>query len=122
MKANFMTILYGITNCATVKKARLWLDENNIAYQFVDFKKTPPTAEQLKHWLASIPLDTLINKRGTTWRKLTPEQQAQAQNINTAIDLMREHSSVIKRPILEHNHHVLIGFDTAQYATIFQAA
>ena len=113
MKANFMTILYGITNCATVKKARLWLDENNIAYQFVDLKKTPPTAEQLKHWLAYIPLDTLINKRGTTWRKLTPEQQAH---------LMREHSSIIKRPILEHNHHVFIGFDTAQYATIFQAA
>ena len=90
MKANFMTILYGITNCATVKKARLWLDENNIAYQFVDFKKTPPTAEQLKYWLASIPLDTLINKRGTTWRKLTPEQQAFEQKVNDTIALFGE--------------------------------
>lgn len=113
-----MINLYGIPNCATVKKARAWLSENKIDHTFHDFKKSAPTPEQLRAWLQHVPLETLINKRGTTWRKLTPEQQAQAEQTDTAIALMCEHASVIKRPVLVWENQVVVGFNEAMYAEV----
>ncbi|XXQ67225.1 ArsC family reductase [Neisseriaceae bacterium B1] len=117
-----MIELYGIPNCTTVKKARVWLEENGIAYEFHDFKKAVPSSEWLSGCLKSVPLETLLNKRGTTWRKLTPEQQAKANDEADAIELMRENPSVIKRPVLDLGDKVYVGFNEAMYKKIFQAA
>ncbi len=113
-----MTMVYGISSCATVKKARAWLDDNGIQYIFVDFKKQAPTAELIATWLQHIPLSVLLNKRGTTWRKLTPYQQARAENQDDAIALMLEYPSVIKRPVLVHQDKIIVGFDIPTYQII----
>ena len=114
--------LYGIPNCATVKKARAWLDEHHIAHEFINFKAQAPTRDWLSGCLKQIPLDTLLNKRGTTWRKLTPEQQAQANSEAGAIALMMAQPSVIKRPVLVCGGKITVGFDADAYAALFQAA
>ncbi|QQB41359.1 putative reductase [Kingella denitrificans] len=117
-----MRHLYGITNCSTVKKARAWLEARQIDYVFHDFKKEALTAEWLAACLQHVPLEILLNKRGTTWRKLTPEEQAQAADESGAIALMCAYPSLIKRPILTDGNGVLAGFDEAQYAQYVQAA
>lgn len=114
-----MTTLYGITNCDTVKKARTWLSEHHIDYEFVDFKKSAPDADLIKSWLKDIDLAVLLNKRGTTWRKLSSEQQALAATQEGAIKLMVENPSLIKRPLLNHNGHFQAGFQTASYEKTF---
>jgi len=118
----FMRHLYGIPNCSTVKKARAWLEARQIGYVFHDFKKEAPTAEWLAGCLQHVPLEILLNKRGTTWRKLTPEEQAQAADESGAIALMCAYPSLIKRPVLTGGNGVLAGFDEAQYAQYMQAA
>ena len=116
------TTLYGITNCDSVKKARTRLKEAGADYQFCDFKKTPPDAAQIGRWLQQIELAQLVNKRGTTWRKLSAAEQAQAASEAGAIALMAAHPSLIKRPLLEHNGQLYCGFDEALYQSLFQAA
>lgn len=111
--------LYGIPNCDTVKKARVFLEEKGVAYEFVDFKKTPPDAALLETWLQSVPLETLLNKRGTTWRKLDAAVQAEAAEAAGAVRVMTENPSVIKRPVLEKDGCVYVGFSADQYAEIF---
>ncbi len=81
-------VLYGIPNCDTVKKARTWLDEHGVAYDFHDFKKAGVNDALLDTWLAQVPLATLLNRKGTTWRKLSPEQQAAAADTSVARTLM----------------------------------
>ena len=110
--------LYGIPNCATVKKARAWLDEHHIAHEFINFKTQAPTREWLSGCLKQIPLDTLLNKRGTTWRK----QQQKANSEAGAIALMMAQPSVIKRPVLVYGGRIEVGFDADKYAALFQAA
>ncbi|MGF6148765.1 putative reductase [Kingella potus] len=117
-----MTVLYGIPNCDTVKKARAWLAEHGADYTFSDFKKEPPEARQIEAWLADIPLETLLNRRGTTWRKLTAQQQAAAGERTAAVALMAAQPSLIKRPVLEHGGRFYCGFQTALYANLFAAA
>ncbi|MBP6344340.1 arsenate reductase [Neisseriaceae bacterium CLB008] len=117
-----MTTLYGIPNCSTVKKARTWLDEQSHLYTFVDFKKQAPTADLIATWLKDVPLATLINKRGTTWRKLSAEEQASAEDVNAATALMMAHPSIIKRPVLVHNQHAQVGFSEEAYAQTFEKA
>ena len=114
-----MTELYGIPNCDTVKKARNWLTENDIAYAFCDFKKTPPTPEQIGAWLEQLDVQVLLNKRGTTWRKLSPDEQAQADTREGAVQLMAANPSVIKRPLLQHEGQWYCGFDAGRYAAVF---
>lgn len=117
-----MTVLYGIPNCASVKKARAWLDGRHTAYRFNDFKKSPPDAALIESWLEQLPLDTLLNRRGTTWRKLPPEQQAACAQTAEAVALMAAQPSLIKRPVLVHQGKVYCGFDADLYRQLFQAA
>lgn len=112
-----MTRIFGIPNCSTVKNARAWLSEHGIDAAFTDFKKTPPTAEDIARWRTHIPADTLLNRKGTTWRKLDAAAQAQADSDLSA--LLCAQPSLIKRPVLEHDGRVYVGFNAAQYATIF---
>lgn len=111
-----MIKLYGITNCETVKKARAWLDAKRIRYEFVDFKKMPPSAPQVKQWLDVLGVDSLVNRRGTTWRKLDPATQACADTKAGAVGVLVEHPSAIKRPVIEAGKDLLVGFDAETYA------
>ena len=112
-----MTItLYGITNCDTVKKARAWLAGEGVAYTFHDFKKQGVPPERLDHWLATAGWQKLLNRQGTTWRKLDPAVQAQAADEGGARALMLAQPSVIKRPVVEWDRQaVTVGFDAADW-------
>ncbi|MDI9245094.1 ArsC family reductase [Marinobacter sp. CHS3-4] len=107
--------LFGIRNCDTVKKARKWLDEAGVDYQFHDFKKDGLDSATLEKWEKSVGWEVLVNRRGTTWRKL-PEQVRDNIDAQTAHELMLENNSLIKRPVVEHDKGMLIGFDADQWA------
>ena len=108
--------VYGIVNCSTVKAARAWLDAHKVGYEFVDFRKSPPTPDQLARWCEAFGWETVLNRRGTTWRQLPPAAQAKVKDEKKAIALMVEKPTVIKRPIVDDGKPRLIGFDEAQYA------
>ena len=113
-----MTIIYGITNCDTVKKARRWLDAHHVAYQFHDFKKQGIERATLKNWIDELGLDLILNRRGTTWRNLSPSQKNSLQR-NTALELLRQYPTLIKRPVIETDSQILVGFDQKQYTSTF---
>ncbi|MDA1342943.1 MAG: ArsC family reductase [Methyloglobulus sp.] len=104
-----MAVLYGIKNCDTVKKARNWLDNNGIAYQFHDYRADGLTPEQLQHFATSLGWKTLLNRSSTSWRQLSAEQKADLTEEN-ALQLMLEIPTLIKRPILDIGSERLIGF------------
>lgn len=112
-------IVYGIKNCDTIKKARKWLDENNISYQFHDFRIDGIDRNIIEKWLQPLDWNVLLNTRSTTWRKL-PEQDRTGMNKSKAITLMLAQPTLIKRPVLsvKNRHHV--GFKTDQYEAIFK--
>lgn len=112
-------IVYGIKNCNTVKKALEWLTENKIDFQFHDYKKLGISRERIVEWQQKVAWESLINKRGTTWRKLTPELQASIVDEAAAVKLMQEHTSLIKRPILESGELILLGFTEEEYQQNF---
>ena len=114
-----MITLYGIPNCNTVKKALDWLKANEIAYTFQDFKKKGITLEKLDAWAAQVGWEALVNKRGTTWKQLPLEVQQGIQNKEAAFELILQKTSVTKRPVLESNQGILLGFDDEAYATYF---
>ena len=114
-----MIKLYGIPNCDTVKKARSWMVENDIEFEFVDFKKNAPTAELIDGWLEQADLEILLNKRGTTWRKLDKNAQESAATKEGAIALMVKNPSIIKRPVLVKKGQVYVGFSVEAYQEIF---
>ncbi|MCE5181017.1 MAG: ArsC family reductase [Betaproteobacteria bacterium] len=111
--------LYGIPNCNTVKKARRWLSEHSIDIPFHDFKKQGVSEELLKSWLEQVGWEKLVNRQGTTWRQLPDEAKATVSCEAGAIRLMLEKSSVIKRPVLEKDGKIILGFDEAAYQTLF---
>lgn len=112
-------IVYGIPNCNTVKKALDWLKANKIEFEFHDYKKNGISKEKLAAWAKELGWETLLNKKGTTWRQLPPEVQAKVNNANAAFELMMEKPSVIKRPLLE-TKPLLIGFDENAYTQHFR--
>ena len=92
--------LYGIPNCDTVKKARVWFSERSLEYVFHDFKKQGISLEQLRVWCETLGVDQVLNRKGTTWRALTHNQQENANDFDSALQLMQEHTSLIKRPVV----------------------
>ncbi|SFN26078.1 ArsC family reductase [Marinobacter pelagius] len=107
--------LYGIKNCDTVKKARKWLDDQGISYEFHDFKKEGLSSEKLSEWEQAIGWETLLNRRGTTWRKL-PDEVRDNINAQSAHDIMLENPSIIKRPVVERGSEVFVGFKADEWA------
>jgi Spx/MgsR family transcriptional regulator len=109
-------ILYGIPNCDTVKKARAWLAGQGVAHAFHDFKKQGVPPARLDAWLEAAGADRLLNRQGTTWRKLDPAVQARGADAAGARALMLEQPSVIKRPVVEWpDGSITVGFDPAQW-------
>ena len=103
--------LYGIPNCDTVKKARAWLADNGVEHRFHDFKKAGVPADRLQAWLASAGWERLLNRQGTTWRKLDDAAKAAVTNAAAARQTMIGHSSLIRRPIVEWpSGDITVGF------------
>ena len=117
-----MHTIYGIKNCDTMKKAFAWLDQQGVAYSFHDYKKSGIDAARLHAWSEAVGWKTLVNTRGTTWRKLPPERQA-IDTPDAAVQLMQEFPSLIRRPVLETTRgQLLVGFDPALYASLHAPA
>jgi arsenate reductase (glutaredoxin) len=113
-----MIRLYGIKNCDTVKKARDWLTQNNINFQFHDFRSDGLSESQVQQWISEIGLDALVNKRSTTWKELDEniKQQFDAQS---AVHIIAANPTLIKRPLLDTGTQKYLGFKAAEYITIF---
>lgn len=113
-----MTTIYGIRNCDTMKKAIAWLDDHGVRYDFHDYKKAGIDAAKLKAWSKQAGWETLLNTRGTTWRKLSPSRQADLDEAK-ALKLMSENPSLIKRPVLDHGGALVVGFVPERYSKTF---
>jgi len=113
-----MTKMYGIPNCDTIKKARKWLEANGVDYEFHDYKKAGVPEKELNQWLKKVGWEVLLNRRGTTWRKL---DDVVKNNIDeaSAVQLMLDNPSIIKRPVLEYGKAILVGFDEDAYKEAF---
>ena len=107
--------LYGIKNCDTMKKARAWLDGHSVPYEFHDYKESGIDADRLKRWVKHSGWETVLNRAGTTFRKL-PDAQKTGLNETKAIALMLSQPTMIKRPVLELGERVLVGFKPETYA------
>ena len=110
--------IYGIKNCDTMKKARAWLDSHGVVYEFHDYKAAGAPKEKLKAWTSELGWETLLNRAGTTFRKL-PDADKEGLNERKALALMIEQPSMIKRPVLEDGGKVLVGFKPDVYAKEF---
>lgn len=102
--------LFGIANCDTMKKARRWLDENGVAYDFHDYKKEGADPARIASWVAEKGWETVLNRRGTTFRKL-PDDEKSDLDADKAVAIMAANPSAIKRPIVEYGAGLLVGFD-----------
>lgn len=116
-----MLTIYGIPNCSSVQKTRAWLTAHGVDYTFHDFKKQGVDANMLKRWLQTVPLDKLLNKKGTTWRGLSADAQALAVESAGAIELMVAQPSLIKRPVVVSHSSVFVGHDENQLTLLAQS-
>ena len=117
--------LYGIANCDTVKKARGWLDGLGLSYNFHDYKKSGANPAKLREWVGARGWETILNRRGPTFRKLPDEVRTDLDS-DRAVALMTEHTSAIRRPIVEYSHAdgkgLLVGFDEQEWSTALGGA
>jgi Spx/MgsR family transcriptional regulator len=122
MRTDFPTsaiTVFGIPNCDTVKKARLWLQNQGLAYQFHDLKKDGVPPEALTRWMQALGWEVLLNRKGTTWRKLEEALQASVCDAASAAALMRAHVSVIKRPVVQWpDGRITVGFTPERFASL----
>jgi len=111
--------IFGIPNCGSVKKARVWLQENNFSEDFHDYKKLSIDETHLKQWCKEFGWEKVLNKKGTTWRNLAEEIKSKITTEDAAIKLMLENTSVIKRPVIITEKGNTIGFDETDYEKTF---
>lgn len=112
-------VLYGIKNCDTVKAARAWLDTHHIEYRFHDFRSDGLELKQVQNWLQELGVDTLVNKRSTTWKQLD-EKTRNGLTANNAAALLTVQLTLIKRPLLDIGHQRFVGFSETMYQDIFK--
>jgi len=105
-----MIRIYGIRNCDTIKKTLAWFNDQGADYEFIDYKKTPPTEDLLRAWFPHVGWESLINKGGTTWRNIEASRKADLTP-EKAIELMIENPSVIKRPVVEQRGLAAVGYN-----------
>lgn len=111
--------LYGIETCDQVRKARQWLSRRSIPVQWHDFRRDGLDPQRLALWMSHLPWDALLNRRGLTWRQLPAPQRAGVVDAASAIELMLSHPLLIKRPVLELDNRILVGFSEALYTSMF---
>lgn len=113
-------IVYGIPNCDSVKKATVWLKNKKLAFTFHNFRESGITAAKLNAWCKQVGWELLLNKKSTTWHGLTPEQQAAVTTQKAAVQVMQTHHSIIKRPVIEYNGKIIVGYNEARYEQEFK--
>lgn len=114
-------ILYGIKNCGTVKKSINWLNSNNIPFDFHDYKNKGISVKKLQEWSNQVGIDSLINKKGMTWKKLDERDKELMQNDNKALEIISANASLIRRPIIEQGGKIItIGFDEKAFSEKYQ--
>jgi Spx/MgsR family transcriptional regulator len=111
--------VYGITNCNTVKKALDWFKANNIAYEFQDFKKLGVSEQKLNEWNDKAGYEKFLNKQGLTWKQLDPSIKESVKGAAEALPLLKEKTSMIKRPVIEDGGFLFFGFDEQAYKQHF---
>ena len=111
-------VLYGISNCDTVKKARAWLADGGVSYRFHDFKKDGLPEDRLNAWVELLGWEPLVNRKGTTWRKLDDAARQRVADAASAQALMRAQPSVIRRPVVEWSGTITVGFDSAAWVLL----
>ncbi|OYU95038.1 MAG: arsenate reductase [Bacteroidetes bacterium B1(2017)] len=111
--------IYGIKNCDTMKKAFTWLEDHGIDYTFHDYKKLGIDQATIKSWLKIKPIDLLINSKGPTYKKLSEEDKLACQKPATALPVMMQFTSTIKRPLIEFNGDIILGFNPELYQETF---
>lgn len=116
-----MLNVYGLKNCDTCRKAIKWLKEADISHEFRDLRAEPVARQDVARWMAATGPDVLVNKRGTTWRKLSDGEKAVSDS-DGLIDLMMAHPAIIKRPVFDFNDAVVVGFTDAARNEIDQRA
>ena len=109
--------IYGIRTCDSVKKAQTWLKQNNVDFQFIDFKLTPPDSDLITQWCKSAGWEKLLNKQSKTFRELSPEQKV-VDSEEHAIALMQQFPLLIKRPVLVSEEKIMIGFSESAYNSL----
>lgn len=120
ISSDALPVMYGIKNCDTVKKARRWLDEQQIAYRFHDYRVDGLNADMLQRFIAGLGWEALLNTRGTTWRKLDETRRESIQDAAAAVALMLEMPAIIKRPLLcASGKPMLLGFTGSSYEHYF---
>jgi len=112
--------VYGITNCDTVKKALTWLKNNQIDYEFHDFKKLGVSADKLQGWNAKAGYEKFLNKNGLTWKQLDPTIKESVTTADDALALLQQKTSMIKRPVIEDGDFLFFGFDESVYKNHFK--
>ncbi len=112
-------VLYGIANCDSVRQARAWLDGRGVAYRFHDYRRLGVPAAELQRWIEALGWETLLNRRGTTWRRLDDAACAKVVDGVSAAALMQSQPSVIRRPVLALGDALAVGFDDGRYAGLF---
>ncbi|HPH47712.1 MAG TPA: ArsC family reductase [Chryseolinea sp.] len=114
-------IVYGIKSCDSVKKATTWLTKNKIKFEFHDYKAEGISETKLKNWSKQVGWEKLLNKKSTTWRDLTGAEQLKVTNEKAAVAVMKEKTSIIKRPLIETNDQVMVvGFNEEEYKKVFK--
>ena len=111
--------LHGIANCDTVRAARAWLDGRGVAYGFHDFRRDGVPEAELRRWIAALGWEALVNRRGTTWRKVDQAARDGVVDAESAAALLRAHPSAIRRPVLAVGDALVVGFDAGRYAALF---
>ncbi|RCL45887.1 MAG: arsenate reductase [Halieaceae bacterium] len=111
-------ILFGIPNCDTVRKARKWLDDQGQAHEFIDLRADTPSTQKITEWLAVVGPDRLINRRSTTFKQLSQGDKAALED-DGAVSVLQAQPTLIKRPVLEWNSTVSVGFKAEEYAQLF---
>ena len=114
-----MITVYGIRHCDTMKKTFAWFEAQGIEYRFVDYKGTAG-AERLPDWIAALGWEALVNRRGLTWRRLAESERLDLDE-DRSLALMRAHPTLVRRPVIEHDGGVLLGFDPEQFAATLTA-
>ncbi len=110
-----MVTVYGIPNCDTIKKTQDWLKKNKIEYSFHNYKSDGISKEKLSAWCKKIGWELLLNKKSTTWKSLTPQEQENATTQTAAITIMQQNNSIIKRPVIEAGNVILVGFNETEF-------
>lgn len=119
MAAAATTTLYGIKNCDTVKKARRWLDDQQVNYAFHDFREQGLTEAQVKQWVQELGWETLVNKRSTTWKALAADVRDTLDN-DSVVAVILANPTLIKRPLLDNGNKRDVGFSDKQYQALFK--